>query len=74
MAKSGYIGVKVDPDLIETINDTARKDYRKQSDQIRYLIDLGLRYRESLNANIERTQIEMPTTDEEREAALGRIR
>jgi hypothetical protein len=74
MPKAGYLGVKVDPDLLEQINKAAKEDYRKQGDQIRYLLDLGLQERNRREQSIENTQVNMPQTAEEREAALERLR
>lgn len=43
--------LKLPDDVREVINRTAKEDFRKQQDQLRWLIDLGLRERRRLNAN-----------------------
>lgn len=52
--------IKVDRSLHERITETAKQDYRKQVDQIRYLLNLGLSARAELRAiNEGRTQVDM---------------
>lgn len=67
----------VPDDLLSEVNETAEADFRKQQDQVRYLIRLGLETRAAVLSDFEalkKTQLNMPATDEERAAMLERIR
>jgi hypothetical protein len=61
--------VAIDGDVYEFIIDQAKKNHRTLKGQIAYMVGI---YRN--NIETDGTQVSMPETSEEREAALERIR
>lgn len=60
--------VSLEPDLQEFVEGEAKRNRRSISSQIAYMLE---RYKNERDGG---TQISMPTTDEERDAMLERIR
>lgn len=52
------LSLKLEDEERDNINSLAKEDYRTQQDEIRYLINLGIRERERLH-RVTGTQIDM---------------
>lgn len=73
MPRDGYMNLKAEQDLVDRVKTAAAEDDRTINDQLRYLLKIGLRYRDVIKRETEAiTQINMPNTPEERGAMLER--
>lgn len=75
MPRDGYMNLKAEQDLVERVKTAAAEDDRTINDQLRYLLKIGLRYRDVIKRETEAiTQVNMPSTAEDRKATLEKVR
>jgi metal-responsive CopG/Arc/MetJ family transcriptional regulator len=58
--RTATLSIRLTQDIADRVNKATKEDYRKRVDEINYLLELGLKARESLKT-VERnhTQIDM---------------